>query len=152
MKIARIMSRDVRACNAGHTLARAAQLMWDHDIGAVPVVDDNGRIVGIITDRDACMAAYTRGQPLAEILVADAMSTDVVTCRDNATDDEVARLMASAKVRRIPVTDASRRVIGIVSLNDLALALRRGLGVTALEVAETLAAVCAPRRATFATA
>jgi CBS domain-containing protein len=152
MKIARIMTKDVRACNGSNTLARAAQLMWDHDIGAVPVVDDNGRVIGMITDRDACMAAYTRGQPLAEILVADAMSTDVVTCREDAGDSDVARLMANAKIHRLPVVDTDRKLIGIVSLNDLALAMRRSPDVTAFEVAETLASVCEPRRSTFATA
>lgn len=152
MRIGELMTRDVRAVNSGNTLARAAQLMWDHDIGALPVVDDDGRVIGMITDRDACMAAYTRGQPLAEIIIADAMSTNVVTCGEDASDEEVAKLMASAMVRRIPVIDAHRRLVGMVSLTDLAHAMQRGRDVTAREVAETLAAVSAPRRTTFATA
>lgn len=151
MKIASIMTRDVQACRSADTLARAAQLMWDHDIGAIPVVDDNGHLVGIVTDRDACMAAYTRGQPLAAIPVADAMSTEVVACVKEANADEVERMMATAQVRRIPVIDATRRLIGIVSLNDLAGAMRRR-EVTAVEVADTLAAVCEPHRETYPTA
>jgi len=152
MNIDRIMTKDVRACNTGHTLERAAQLMWEHDLGSVPVVDDNGVVIGIITDRDALMAAYTRGQRLAEISVGDVMSTDIVTCRDNDNDKEVARRMANAKVRRIPVVDSDRKLIGIVTLNDLAQAMLRSPEITAIEVAETLAAVCEPRRTGVATA
>lgn len=151
MKIGRIMTTDVRACNSADTLARAAQLMWDHDIGAVPVVDENGHLVGMVTDRDACMAAYTRGQRLADIPVVDVMSTNVVACVKEAKLDEVERLMATAKVRRIPVIDGMRRLIGIVSLNDLAIAMQRR-EVTAVEVADTLAAVSEPRRDLFPTA
>lgn len=145
MRIHEIMTKDVRAVNSSHTLARAAQLMWDHDVGAVPVVDDDGRVIGMITDRDACMAAYIRGQPLAEIAVADAMSTDVVACGEDARADEVAELMASAMVRRMPVLDGQRRLCGVVSLTDLAQAMLRGGDVTARDVAETFAAVSAPR-------
>lgn len=147
MRIGEIMTKDVRAVNGGHTLARAAQLMWDHDIGALPVVDDDGHVIGMITDRDACMAAYTRGQPLQEIVVSDVMSTNIVACSEDASDEEVARLMASATVRRVPVIDPHRRLVGLVSLTDLAQAMRAGRSVTAREVADTLADVTAPRRA-----
>ncbi len=145
MRAGDIMTRDVRAIASTNTLARAAQLMWDHDIGALPVVDDDGRVIGMITDRDTCMAAYTRGQPLGEITVADAMSTQVVTCSEDDSDDEVARRMAQGMVRRLPVLDAHRRLVGMVSLTDLARAMHDGRDVTAREVAETFAAVSTPR-------
>jgi CBS domain-containing protein len=145
MKVAEFMTRDVRCCNAADTCSRAAQLMWDHDIGALPVVDDHGRVMGMITDRDICMAAYIRGQPLAEVYVGDVMSTDVVTCFEHASDRELARMMSGGQVRRIPVIDSDHRLAGIVSLNDLAMAMRSGRPVPANEIAETLAAVCAPR-------
>ena len=147
MKIADIMTRDVRCCNTADMLARAAQLMWDHDIGALPVVDDGGRVIGMITDRDICMAAYTRGQPLAEMFVGDVMSTKVVTCVDTATDKEAARLMASGQIRRIPVVDANRNVVGIVSLNDLALAMRRGRRECPRTRSRTRSRRCASRAA-----
>lgn len=152
MKVNECMTKDVRYCNAADTCGRAAQLMWDHDIGALPVVDDDGRVVGMITDRDICMAAYTRGQPLGEIVVGDVMSTNIVTCMQHANDKELAHAMSVGQIRRVPVVDGERRLVGIVSLNDLAFAMRRGRSVPASEVAETLAAVCEPRRTTHATA
>jgi CBS domain-containing protein len=152
MKITDIMTKNVRSCHSADTLACAAQLMWDHDIGAVPVVDDRGRVIGMITDRDICMAAYTRGQTLGEVCVGDVMSTKVMTCVETDSDKEVARMMANGQIRRIPVIDANQNVIGIISLNDLARATRNGRPVPANEVAETLAAVCEPRRGAYATA
>jgi CBS domain-containing protein len=145
MKITEFMTRDVQCCNASDSCARAAQLMWDHDIGACPIVDDRGGIVGMITDRDICMAAYTRGQPIGEIIVGDVMSANVVTCYEHQSDKDLAKLMSTGQIRRVPVVDRDRRPVGIVSLNDLALAMRRGRQVPAQEVAETLAAVCEPR-------
>jgi CBS domain-containing protein len=147
MRIDRIMSRNVYACTPKQTLADAARSMWDGDVGAVPIVDEHNRLIGMLTDRDACMAAYLRGGTLAEIRIGDVMSRDVVTCHAADAATEVARLMINAQVRRIPVVDASRYLVGIVTLNDLARAMRRSADVTPLAVAETLAGVCEPRRA-----
>jgi CBS domain-containing protein len=146
MKVLDLMTRDVYACSPESTLAQAAQIMWDHDLGALPVTDDRNRLIGMITDRDICMAAYTRGQTLRDMIVGEAMSTKVVTCAQDATDLDVARAMATRQIRRIPVVDADERVVGIVTVNDLALAMQRDHSIPAREVAETVAAVCSPRR------
>jgi CBS domain-containing protein len=120
-----IMSRPVLCCRTDDTSAVAAGLMWDHDCGAVLVVDEDGRLCGIVTDRDLCMAAYTRGLPLHEILVRSVMNPDVLTC---SIDDPLARveqLIAEHQVRRIPVVDAELHPVGVVALNDLARAAAR---------------------------
>lgn len=145
MKIAQMMTMDVKTCRKHDTLERAAQLMWDHDIGSVPVVDDSGQVVGMVTDRDACMAAYTQGQPLHRLLVTVAMTNHVVACRPGDSDVAVARLMAKHKIHRIPVVDDDQKPIGIVSLNDLALAMASRREPPAVEVATTLAAICEHR-------
>jgi CBS domain-containing protein len=145
MKITQMMTTDVKTCRPSDTLDRAAQLMWDHDIGSLPVVDDSGQVVGMLTDRDACMAAYTQGQPLQRVPVSVAMTNHVVTCRPNDTDVAVARLMAKHKIRRIPVVDDDQKPIGIVSLNDLVLAMAKGREPPATEVSATLAAICEHR-------
>jgi Mg/Co/Ni transporter MgtE len=62
-----LMTTAVRSCTTGDNLQRAAQIMWESDCGVVPVVDRDGRLVGMITDRDICMAAYTQGKPLSHI-------------------------------------------------------------------------------------
>ena len=141
-----IMSKDVATCRVEDTCERAAQLLWERDIGCLPILDAEGHIAGIITDRDICMAAYTRGEPLRAIPVRAVMSSRVVTY---LPDDELAaveKAMSAAQVRRMPVIDEHGHAVGMVSLNDLARATSRTNGVTATEVASTLAAICTPRQ------
>lgn len=146
MKIAELMTTDVKTCRQTDTLDVAVELMKEFDIAAVPVVDPVGRIVGIVTDRDACLAVYAHRQPLHWLPCAVAMSEHVVTCRadDDATAAE--REMATHKIRHVPVIDDAEKPIGMVSLDDLALAMAAGRGLSASELAIALAAICEPRR------
>ena len=146
MKISELMTRPVQTCQASDTLERAAQLMWEHDIGALAVVDEHGQVIGMITDRDACMAAYTRGGALRDIPVEVAMSRHVVTCSPDDSDTAVAQVMAKHKIRRVPVVDELHRPVGMLSLNDLARTMARGREVPASSVAGTLAAICEHRQ------
>jgi CBS-domain-containing membrane protein len=120
MKIRDLMSKNPTTCSPGDTLDRAARLMWEADVGSLPVLDDDGRCVGIVTDRDVCMAAYTQGVALRESLVASAMTHDVTLCSPESSIKQVEALMAAKQIRRIPVVDAGAVVVGIVSLADLA--------------------------------
>ena len=150
-----LMSREVCHCRPEETLDRAAQLMWDNDCGCVPVCMANGssRVVGMLTDRDVCMAALFSRRPLNELRVYEAMSREVRACRpaDLAADVEAA--MRERQIRRVPVVDEGGRLIGIVSLADIARAARGHVVESAAapvedsEIATTLAAICAPRRA-----
>ena len=146
MKISELMSRPVYTCRTTDTLDRAAALMWEHDIGTVAVVNDTDELVGMVTDRDACMASYTRGRALRDIPVDVAMSNHVVACVAEDSDAAVAQMMAKHKLRRIPVIDEARRPIGMVSLNDLARTMARGRDVPASSVAGTLAAISEHRQ------
>jgi CBS domain-containing protein len=147
MIVERIMTRDVACCSPNDTLDRAVRLMADYDCGCIPVVE-GGAITGILTDRDACMAACNENARLSNIRVGDVMSRHVRTCRPTDEIASVERQMQVFKVRRIPVVDEQKRVIGMVSLDDLALVADRGqekLGFpTAAEVAHTLALICKP--------
>lgn len=138
-----IMSQPVHVCRSDDTLNRAAQLMWDHDCGALPVVDPEGRLVGIVTDRDICMAAYTQGQPLSSMRVESAMARDVCTVRPEVSIGEVEKLMREKQVRRIPVVDADGKPVGIVSIKDLASDALRGERIKARvgEVLHTLVSI-----------
>jgi CBS domain-containing protein len=147
MRVAQVMSKDVVTCRPGESLARAAQLMWERDIGCVPVIDGDGHVVGIVTDRDACMAAYTRGQPLQALPVDVAMARHVQTCRPDDEVTDVEKRMATAQIRRMPVIDDQGHPVGILSLNDLARAASHKVEITASELASTLAAICSPRGA-----
>lgn len=150
IRVDQLMTLPVLTCRASQSLEAAAALMWDHDCGAVPVVDDAGRLVGMITDRDACMGAYTQGKRLGEIPIESVMSRRVVACRADDPVGFAEELMQTHQVRRIPVIDADDRPIGLLSLNDLARgALRPGPGQRAalLTFARTLATICRPHGA-----
>jgi CBS domain-containing protein len=142
MRVDDIMTRDVAACAQDDTLNRAAELMWERDCGVIPVREGK-RVVGVVTDRDCCMAAYTKGRRLDEIGVGETMSREVNACAPGDTLAEVERRMAQFQIRRMPVLNDGH-LVGIVSMNDIALAAQRGQA-SPDEIAETLAAVCRHR-------
>lgn len=148
MKIESVMSTQVSTCAPGDSLNRAAQLMWEGDCGCLPVVDEEGEVAGVITDRDICMAAYTRGMSLHEASVGSAMSHPVVTCGTNDSVAQVEQMMKEHRIRRIPVLDDLGGLVGMVSLGDLArCAEAHGLrgAIAAPGVIRTLARICEPR-------
>ena len=120
MNVDQCMSRDPKSCRAYDTLERAAQVMWEADCGCVPVLDEASRVVGMITDRDICMAAYTRGSPLYAITVESTMSRDVECCRPGDTLQNALKSMRRRQVRRLPVVDAAGGLMGVISMSDLA--------------------------------
>ena len=140
MDIWQLMSRDVFTCRVHDDLAIAARIMWDHDIGGLPVLDEHARIVGMITDRDICMAAYTRGERLEALLVLDAMSERPITCGEDANLSEVEALMCEHQIHRVPVVDDGGRMVGIVSINDVVRAAQHA-EVSLAEVIATCAAI-----------
>lgn len=156
MHARQLMTTNVLSCREEDSLERAAQLMWEGDVGAIPVVDAERRLIGLITDRDICMAAYTQGCGLAARSVGGVMSQEVYTCRPGDSVAFVEEQMRRHQVRRLPVVDDGR-LVGIVSLNDLALTAgkRRVFKtgrVTLAGVATTLARICEHRRPAAAAA
>ncbi len=150
MNVEQLMQQTVHACRADESLNRAAQIMWENDCGCVPVVDGDRRLVGMITDRDVCMAAYTRGKPLAEIDVGGAMAAVVQSCRPEDTLRRAETIMRTAQVRRLPVVDRDQRLVGILSLRDIAHEAQRQSRtehreIDGTEVSDTLGAICAQR-------
>ncbi len=145
MKIWELMTKDVVTCRAIDTLQDAARQMQDRDLGALPVIDEHGRVAGIITDRDICMAACTRGEPLAAIAVSSAMSAPVATCSPDDDLTAVEAEMSERQLHRLPVVDGDARLVGIVTLNDFARAMRLCTEISPLGIASTVAAVAAPR-------
>lgn len=144
MKIANLIHRPVISCTIHDTAERAAQLMWDHDVGSLPVIDDEGHVAGMITDRDICMAAYTQGAPLHAIAVTTAMAKHVLSCTETDEASEIERRMGEHRIHRMPVIDQQGHPTGMVSINDIARAARAGQ-LPVGEVVSTLAAVTAPR-------
>ena len=120
MKVDALMNRAVRTCSPEDSLERAAQIMWECDLGCLVVVDAEERPIGIITDRDALMAAYTRGIPLRDAWVGSAMTTELATCPDSASVEALEQSMQKAQIRRVPVVDSNGRLVGIITVSDLA--------------------------------
>lgn len=148
MKIAELMTKGAMTCSQTDTLDRAAQIMWEHDCGAVPVVDDYGSTVGIVTDRDICMAAYTQGRPLSEIPISVAASRSVIAASPEDSVESAAQLMQTHQIRRVPILNGQGEPVGILGIGDLArhaTGIRKMDGVSADLIARTLAAVSQPR-------
>jgi CBS domain-containing protein len=122
MKISELMTRDVRIVNPQQTICEAAGVMAECDIGAVPVGEDD-RLVGVITDRDIAIRAVaedlTPDTPVGEI-----MSEEVLYCFEDEDVEQVARNMGENQVRRLPVLNREKRLVGIVAIGDLALSAK----------------------------
>jgi CBS-domain-containing membrane protein len=115
-----VMTRDVQSISPQETIQRAAQMMDELNVGAIPVLDGQ-KLVGMITDRDITVRATAAGQAPGSTRVGDVMSTDVRTCSPNQTVDEVLGQMGDVQIRRVPVIDEnSQEVVGIVSMGDMA--------------------------------
>jgi CBS-domain-containing membrane protein len=147
MNVEQLMSRDTRSCSPDDTLDRAARNMWDRDCGVVPITDASGRVVGMITDRDICMAAYTQNKLLTEIPIKSIAMKPVVTLHPYDSAQTAETLMQRHQLRRLAVLDDHGRLVGVLSLGDLA----RGAGrsphdIPSADIARTLAAISEPRR------
>ena len=146
MKVSDLMVTPVHSCKETDTLGEAARLMWEHDIGFVPVVTEDGRLAGVITDRDGFIAAYFQGKPLWEIPIRSAMSTRIAACPTDASIEDAERLMRESQVHRLPVTAEDGTLTGVISINDFA---RQALSDADEELEEkvaiTLGAISHPR-------
>jgi CBS domain-containing protein len=120
MRVSEAMTREVRIADPSQTIRDAAKIMKDIDAGAVPV-GENDRLVGIITDRDIAIRAVALGKG-PDTPVREVMSQDVKYCFDDEDMDHVAQNMGDIQVRRLPVVNRDKRLVGIVSLGDVALA------------------------------
>jgi CBS domain-containing protein len=118
MKIRDVMTPDVRTIAPSATIREAAQAMAEIDAGVLPVAE-NDRLVGMITDRDIAVRAVAAGRD-ATTLVRDAMSSEIKYCYDDEDVDDVCENLADQQIRRLPVVDRDKNLVGIISLSDLA--------------------------------
>jgi CBS domain-containing protein len=130
MKVRDAMTHDVRITNPDETILQAAQTMADLDAGILPV-GDHDRLVGMITDRDIAIRGIAKGKG-PDAKVRDVMTSEVKYCFDDQEIDEVCRNMGNIQVRRLPVLDHSKRLVGILSLGDIAVAHGNGVAGEAL--------------------
>ena len=117
--VSEVMTRNVEVIAPEETLQRAAQLMDELNVGALPVCDGE-ELVGMITDRDITVRATAAGMEPSQHRVSEVMTAQTRWCTEDQSTDEVMRQMGDVQIRRLPVLDAQHRVVGIVSLGDLA--------------------------------
>jgi CBS domain-containing protein len=145
MKVETLMTSAPLVCRRDSTLADVARLMWQGDCGIVPVADEKGRVIGVVTDRDICVAAWSKNRAPSAIRVRELPRRDVVACRPDDDARTALDLMQEHAVRRLPVTGPDGILKGILSINDVVLAAGHDTGVTASDVLETFKEVCAHR-------
>jgi CBS domain-containing protein len=150
MEVQQLMTRGVRTVAPADTMNRAAQIMWENDCGVVPVVDGDGRVSAMITDRDICMAAYMQNRPLTDMPVTVAASRDVVSVREHDDVETAEHLMQQHQIRRVPVVDANGLLCGMLSMADIArssqLLGEQEEGLKQHDVGKTIAAISQPNR------
>jgi FOG: CBS domain len=119
MQIRDIMTRQVELVNPNTPLQEAARMMRDANIGFLPV-GDNDRLVGTLTDRDIAIRAVAEGKDVKSAKVADAMSAQLAYAFDDQDSSEAAQIMAEKQIRRLPILNRDKRLVGVVALGDLA--------------------------------
>ena len=131
MKAEEIMSRDVRCISPDSTLSDAARTMRELDVGALPVCDHD-RLAGMITDRDIVLRAVAEGKDPAQVTVREAMSPGVVFGYADQDVEEIARIMEEHQIRRLPLLNRAKRLVGLVATADIALEASSRLSGTVL--------------------
>lgn len=149
MKVQDVMTYNVQTCRPETDLADSAMRMWRGDCGILPVLADGQKVVGVITDRDICMAAATKHRDPANIRVGEVISGKVYGCSPDTDIQEALKIMQQKQVRRLPIISAEDgRLAGILSMNDIALKAQdtRQAELSAQDVENTLKAICAHRK------
>ena len=118
MKVKQIMHKGVQWVSPNTPVTTLAKKMLEQDIGAVPV-GENDRLIGMVTDRDITLRALANGKDISKLTANDVMSKGVIWCRDSDDVNQAARLMESKHVRRLPVIDENKRMVGMLSLGDI---------------------------------
>ena len=122
MHIREMMHKGVEWVEIDAAVTDVAKRMRDKDVGAIPV-KENGQLVGMITDRDIALRAVATGKDIMKLKASDVMSRDVVTCREQENATDVLRRMETKKIRRVPVLDDDRHLVGMLSLGDISHAM-----------------------------
>lgn len=126
MEISKAMHKNADWVSADTPVAEVAKLMKEHDIGSVPV-GENDRLVGMITDRDIALRVVAEGRDMKKTLAKEIMTPGIVYCQTHQTVEDAIHLMDQKKIRRMPVLDGKKRMVGMLSLGDISHAVSRDL-------------------------
>lgn len=140
-----LMSAPAATCRQDTSLADAAALLRDHDCGFMPVLDANDYVAGVVTDRDLAIAFANAGEPWDQLTAGRAMTGPAHTCLPTDSVADALQTMSHFRVRRLPVVDRQGRLLGVISLDDIARAHGRAGAPAAAAVVEALARICGRR-------
>lgn len=132
MKVKEMMHKGVEWVSPDTSITAIAEMMQEGDIGAIPV-GENDRLVGMVTDRDLAVRGLVKGTDISKLTAKDVMTKGVTWCRDSDSATEAARLMETKHIRRLPVIDEKKRMVGMLSLGDLSHAASQRTTVEALK-------------------
>lgn len=143
MKVKEVMTASAVCCGLETNVGQAVELMWSRNVGMLPVVDVDGKLIGVVTDRDICIALGTRNRLPGELTVGEIAMKKVLTCRPNDDVHEALSEMATHQVRRLPVVNDQNIPQGVLSMDDLVLhsevgKLRGACDLSSEEVASAL--------------
>ena len=127
MKVREVMTRKAVFCGPESTLEEATFLMRKHDCGFLPVVGDGGNVIGVVTDRDLCIALGTRNRKPSDLRVWDVMPHKLFTCMEGDDVHCALKTLRCAKIRRLPVIDRDGSLSGVLSIDDIVLHAREHL-------------------------
>jgi CBS domain-containing protein len=146
MKVVDVMMGTPYYCRPETNLGAATELMWTGNCGFLPVVQNDGKVIGIITDRDICIALGTRGRPPGEVTVAEVMAPKVYACAPEEDIHAALRAMREGHVRRLPVITREGALVGVISMDDVLLraeppTLGRAPELSSEEIVKTFRAI-----------
>jgi CBS domain-containing protein len=146
MKVKEVMTPDAKAIWLTESLADAAKEMWENDCGALPVIKDGRKVVGMLTDRDICMASAMRDRNPSAISVEEVMNATVYAAEAEENVEQALQTMREHKIRRLPVLNLEGELQGIVSMNDIVLKAKARNGkkpaIDYADVVKTYQAIC----------
>jgi len=134
MRVVDVMMGTPYYCRPEANLGAATELMWTGNCGFLPVIGHDGKIAGVLTDRDICIALGTRGCPSGEVTVADVMSKNVRVCAPEDDVHAALRTMRDGRVRRLPVVTKEGSLVGVISVDDILLRAETPSGVRATPI------------------
>ena len=146
MKVKELMTPDAKAIWLTESLADAARLMWENDCGVLPIIKDGRKVIGLITDRDVCMAAAMRDTHPSAISVEEVMTGQVYAVNPEDNLDQALRVMQQHQIRRVPVVTPEGELEGVLSMNDIVLHAAQHAGeedtIDYGDVVKTYQAIC----------
>jgi CBS domain-containing protein len=146
MKVRDLMTTSTVFCRPETNLAAVGALMWEHDCGLIPVVDDGEKVTGVITDRDVCIALSTRDRQPSKITAGEVTAAPAFVCSPDDDIRTALTTMSREKLHRLPVVSRERGLVGMLSIDDLLLHAEKGIGkrpgISYDDVVQTFQAIC----------